>query len=78
MPTKQDIIISIGPDGNISYEVKGVPGKSCVELTEFLDELGDITERVHTGEYYQSAHEVDVVEEHVHRSSTEYFEDDEG
>ena len=59
MAKKRDIIISIGPDGEVKIEVAGVAGSSCVDFTKFLeDELGDVTERVHTSEYYQEEEQV--------------------
>ncbi len=61
MVTKKDIIITIGPDGDIKLEVKGVPGSECLDFTKFLEEeLGDVTERVHTSEYYQEEEEVRI------------------
>ena len=53
MAKKRDIVITIGPDGNLQISVEGVAGKSCVDFTKFLeDELGDVAERTHTSEYY--------------------------
>lgn len=61
MVTKKDIIITIGPDGEVKLEVKGVPGADCLDLTKFLeDELGDVTDRQHTSEYYQEEEEVRI------------------
>ena len=58
MATKRDIVITIGPDGNVQLTVEGVAGPDCVDFTKFLEEeLGDVTERVHTGEYYCDADE---------------------
>ncbi|MDP6944893.1 MAG: DUF2997 domain-containing protein [Myxococcota bacterium] len=53
MAKKRDIVITIGPDGNVQLSVEGVAGSSCVDFTKFLEEeLGDVTERTHTSEYY--------------------------
>lgn len=61
MATKRDIVITIGPDGGVQIKVEGVPGTSCVDFTKFLeDELGDVTERIHTGEYYLEEEEVET------------------
>ena len=58
MVTKKDIIITIGPDGNVNLQVEGVAGKDCLDFTKFLEEeLGEVTERVHTAEYYQEEDE---------------------
>jgi len=56
---KRDILITIGPDGDVQISVEGVAGKGCVDFTKFLeDELGDVTERTHTSEYYCDEEEV--------------------
>ena len=53
MAKKRDIVITIGPDGNVQLSVEGVSGPDCMDFTKFLeDELGDVTERTHTSEYY--------------------------
>ena len=58
MAKKQDIVITIGPDGEVQIQVEGVSGAGCIDFTKFLEEeLGDVTERVHTSEYYQEAEE---------------------
>lgn len=54
MAKKRDIVITIGPDGGIDIRVEGVPGSDCLDFTKFLeDELGEVTSREHTSEYYQ-------------------------
>ena len=59
---KRDIIITIGDDGEVQISVEGVSGKGCIDFTKFLeDELGDVTSREHTSEYYQEEEEgVDI------------------
>ena len=60
MVRKRDITISIGPDGDVQIEVEGVPGTDCIDFTKFLEEeLGDVTERQFTSEYYQEEEEVE-------------------
>lgn len=52
--SKQEMEITIGPDGEVKIEVIGVKGRSCVDVSEFLEEaLGDVVEREYTREYYQ-------------------------
>jgi hypothetical protein len=59
MAKKRDIVITIGPDGNVQLTVEGVAGPDCMDFTKFLeDELGDVTERTHTSEYYCDTEEV--------------------
>ena len=53
MAEKEEFEIVIGPDGKISIDVKGAKGKSCIELTEFLEQaLGEVTDRQMKPEYY--------------------------
>lgn len=53
-PRPADIEIRIGPDGDVTVDVRGVKGPGCVDLTRFLEEaLGDVTERTFTQEYRQ-------------------------
>ena len=63
MATKKDIIITIGPDGNVQLQVEGVAGKECIDFTKFLEEeLGEVTSRVHTTDYYQEEEETVKIE----------------
>ena len=53
MAQREEFEITIGPNGQIQVEVKGATGKSCLELTEFLEQaLGDVVERKLKPEYY--------------------------
>lgn len=48
----ETIDIEIAADGSISYEVKGVKGKSCRELTKAIDEIaGKVLETKNTKEF---------------------------
>lgn len=49
-----ELEITVDGEGNVSYEVKGVKGKGCVEETKFLDDaLGVVEERNFTRSFYQ-------------------------
>ena len=51
-----DIIIDIGPDGEIKMEVKGAVGADCEKLTEALEEaLGVVTSKKKLPEYFQKS-----------------------
>ena len=51
----QDIEITIGPTGEVSFEIKGVKGSRCIEETRFLEEaVGEVAERERTAAYYES------------------------
>lgn len=56
---KQDIEIVINAKGEVTFEVKGVKGSSCLGETKFLEEAlgGDaaIVEQQKTGEYYEQS-----------------------
>lgn len=54
---KQDIEITIAPDGKVSFTVKGVKGASCVDETRFLEEAlgGGVLDREKTSEYYEQS-----------------------
>ncbi len=58
----QELEIFIGPDGKISFEVRGVPGRQCLELTnELEDDLGGaILERIETSEMLLSKADASV------------------
>lgn len=59
MAKKRDIVITIGPDGDVDIQVEGVPGGDCLDFTKFLEEeLGEVVSREHTSEYYQQEEEV--------------------
>ena len=52
----QKIKVTIAKDGSIAYEVHGVKGKSCKDVTKFIDLLSDKTLATkNTGEYHMQA-----------------------
>lgn len=47
------ITIKIGKDGNAQIDVKGVKGRSCVDLTQGLEEaIGKVVDADVTPEFY--------------------------
>jgi len=54
---KQDIEIVIKPNGEVTFQVKGVKGASCLDETKFLEAAlgGDVVEQEKTGEYYEQS-----------------------
>jgi len=51
---KTEIAFQIGPDGEVTFEVKGVKGAECLALTQDLEEeLGVVVSREKTSEYYE-------------------------
>ena len=54
MAVKQELEISITPEGEVKIEVKGIKGSSCVDATKEIEEaLGVVKDREHTSEFYQ-------------------------
>jgi Protein of unknown function (DUF2997) len=58
---KQEIEITILPDGRIEYTIKGVKGSTCASISALLEQLGKVEETTNTGEYYEYG-----TESHVH------------
>jgi hypothetical protein len=56
---KQDIEIVITPTGEVTFQVKGVKGGSCIDETKFLEQaLGGeaaVVDQQKTGEYYEQS-----------------------
>jgi len=50
---REEIIVLVKKGGAMQAEVKGVKGKRCIELTEFISALGN-SARTLKGEYFQS------------------------
>ena len=60
-----EIDIQIRPDGSFSFEVKGVKGRKCQDITKFLEELGQTLSTQNTSEFYQEEVQ-EIVPEHEH------------
>jgi len=54
---KQDIEIVINPKGEVTFQVKGIKGGSCIDETKFLEAAlgGDVVEQQKTGEFYEQS-----------------------
>jgi len=54
MAKKEELEITIAPDGTVNVLVKCGPGVKCVELSKFLEESlgGEVLDRQFTGDYY--------------------------
>lgn len=53
---KQDIEITISPNGEVSFRIKGVKGPKCLDETKFLEEaVGEVIDREKTSEYYEES-----------------------
>jgi hypothetical protein len=52
---KQDIEIVINAKGEVTFEVKGVKGGSCLDETKFLEQAlgGEVIDQQKTSEFYE-------------------------
>ena len=55
MAQRKELEITISPSGEVSVQVKCIPGQQCVEETKFLEQaLGnEIKDRQLTSDYYK-------------------------
>ena len=55
----QEIDVFVKPDGTVSFEVRGVKGRKCLDITRGIEELlgGQVTQRDFTDEYNQAEQE---------------------
>ncbi|MBI3267534.1 MAG: DUF2997 domain-containing protein [Planctomycetes bacterium] len=61
MAEKVELEVEISPTGEVKLAVKGVKGKSCVDLTlAFEKAVGEVKDRKFTPDYYQAAKAVQV------------------
>ena len=54
---KQDIEIVINAKGEVTFQVKGVKGGSCLTETKFLEQAlgGDVVDQQKTAEFYEGS-----------------------
>jgi hypothetical protein len=56
---KQDIEIVISPKGEVTFQVKGIKGGSCLDETKFLEQAlgGDaaVVDQQKTSEFYEQS-----------------------
>jgi len=57
MSRKQDIEIVINPKGEVTFQVKGVKGGSCLDETKFLEQAlgGEVIDQQKTSEFYEQS-----------------------
>lgn len=49
---RQEIEITIRPDGRVEYTIKGVRGPACDSISALLEQLGRVESEERTAEYY--------------------------
>ena len=59
---RKELEITISPSGEVSVQVKCIPGASCVDETKFLEDAlaGGIKDRQLTSDYYQQRNTTDT------------------
>lgn len=62
---KQQIVVSIAPDGTIAAETFGMAGSECLDYVDVLEDLLDAT-AVHS-EFTSAFHEKATVDQHESR-----------
>jgi hypothetical protein len=57
MSRKQDIEIVINPKGEVTFQVKGMKGGSCLDETKFLEQAlgGEVVDQQKTSEFYEQS-----------------------
>jgi len=57
MSRKQDIEIVINAKGEVTFQVKGVKGGSCLDETKFLEQAlgGEVIDQQKTPEFYKQS-----------------------
>ena len=53
MVSKQEIELTIKPDGTVEFTVKGVKGRACEDVAQLFGELGQTMREENTAEYYE-------------------------
>jgi hypothetical protein len=67
----QEIEVTIGKDGQVQVQVRGVKGKKCLELTKELEEAlgGEVLARVMTPEAVEEETQQDINQDHQLKAS---------
>jgi hypothetical protein len=57
------VVVTIDPTGKLKYEIQGVKGEGCLNLTAALSEnLGPVVDSGVTSEYFENEEEVKLYE----------------
>lgn len=63
---RQEIEVTILPDGRVEYTIKGVKGSACESISALLEQLGKVEAESRTAEYYEQDPNA-----HIHLSAGE-------
>ena len=54
MARKEELFITISPEGEVKVEIKGMKGPKCLDVVKLFEQkIGLITQRQLTPEYYE-------------------------
>jgi hypothetical protein len=56
----EEIEITIHPNGQLEYTIKGVKGAACADISALLEQLGRIEHEERTGEYYERGDDTQI------------------
>lgn len=57
---REEIEITVHPDGRVEYLIKGVKGSACENISALLEQLGQIEQEERTAEYYEKDTDTNV------------------
>jgi len=61
MAGKEEMEITISPEGAVRVHVKGIKGKGCVELKKTIEKaVGYVSEQKFTSEYYEQEEKAQI------------------
>jgi hypothetical protein len=57
---REEIEVTILPDGRVEYTIKGVKGSACEGISALLEQLGRVESASRTAEYYEQDPDVQL------------------
>lgn len=57
---REEIEVTILPDGRVEYTIKGVKGSACESISALLEALGKVESEAKTAEYYEQDPDVQL------------------
>lgn len=63
MSTRHELEIEIAADGTVKVHVKGAKGQQCLQYVQIFAELGRVSSKDLTSEYYEKPPDVQITED---------------
>lgn len=57
---KEEIEITVHPDGRVEYTIVGVKGSACADISALLEQLGQVVHEERTGEFYDKDNDAQI------------------